>query len=536
MPIVFNPIFILIIIIIIAVVWVYWDTRRFIRLLRQLGSSDSGQREKALVRLDKMRKTNALLNRFINLVQDEDPDIRRGAAVALGYLGETVAMQPLQLLLKDKLLSVRAEAVTALGGIPTLRSAELLVEILEDQGGEPALRARAATALGDSCEPFVITPLLRALSDQEERVRHQAIQALAKSGAERARMLLLKMLAEDPPEQSLVAAKALEIMSWKPESIRERVFWALAKSKTHEETILTLSPAEIDFLLQLLEHDNPNVRLKVIHALGKIKESRAVEPLLAMPAHEDETIKAAVIIALGDIGDPQAVPPLLNLLNVQRKVLRLVIVVALGKISDPRTIPALAELLQDSDAEVRLQAAKGLTRQKWRPGHTSEQVHYQIAKRDWETVLSFGAYAVAPLLKLAQDQQHEVRKQNQATLKRIFAAIPVLFFGEGQPFGAQRKTVLCNPDFTELTLPMPALQNILIHTAIYDFHLVERFITYALNYIGQEHLKRRVEVHLHGAPEQLHPNLRNNLEHLCLRVSVRLYRGGAPKSGTPNER
>lgn len=52
----------------------------------------------------------------------------------------------------------------------------------------------------------------------------------------------------------------------------------------------------------------------------------------------------------------------------------------------------------------------------------------------------------------------------------------------------------------------------------YDFHLVERFLTYALNTIGQNYLRTCVNVYLSGDPEQLHPNLRNTLTNLCKRV------------------
>ena len=81
-------------------------------------------------------------------------------------------------------------------------------------------------------------------------------------------------------------------------------------------------------------------------------------------------------------------------------------------------------------------------------------------------------------------------------------------------------SVNLNPDVLTLTIAMPVLKRINIHTKTYDFYQVERFITYAVNYVGQKHLKEHVEVHVYGDPDKLHPNLRNSLENLCKCVEV----------------
>jgi hypothetical protein len=81
-------------------------------------------------------------------------------------------------------------------------------------------------------------------------------------------------------------------------------------------------------------------------------------------------------------------------------------------------------------------------------------------------------------------------------------------------------TTLHNPDVVELTFPFVHLKQILIDPKTYDFHLVERFLTYAVNYIGQDYLKEHVAVVLYGDPEQLHPNLRNSFNNLCRQIQV----------------
>jgi hypothetical protein len=59
-----------------------------------------------------------------------------------------------------------------------------------------------------------------------------------------------------------------------------------------------------------------------------------------------------------------------------------------------------------------------------------------------------------------------------------------------------------------------------VYAESYDFYLVERFLTYGIDYIGQDHLKKEVDVHIYGDPEKLQQNLRNNFTNLCKSITV----------------
>jgi hypothetical protein len=96
-----------------------------------------------------------------------------------------------------------------------------------------------------------------------------------------------------------------------------------------------------------------------------------------------------------------------------------------------------------------------------------------------------------------------------------------IVFGDAAVPDEAAPTTLCNPDVADFTLPMPHLKRIVIHTDTYDFHLEERFVTYAINHIGQMTLKK-VEVEVVGNPEQLHPNLRNTLTSLCNTITINI--------------
>jgi hypothetical protein len=83
-----------------------------------------------------------------------------------------------------------------------------------------------------------------------------------------------------------------------------------------------------------------------------------------------------------------------------------------------------------------------------------------------------------------------------------------------------RLTTLQNPDVSTLTFPFMLLKQIVIETDTYQFYQIEHFLTYAINYIGQDYLKTKVDVHVYGDIENLHPNIRNNLTNLCKCVHV----------------
>jgi hypothetical protein len=85
---------------------------------------------------------------------------------------------------------------------------------------------------------------------------------------------------------------------------------------------------------------------------------------------------------------------------------------------------------------------------------------------------------------------------------------------------AREDITVCNPNVNELSVPIQELEYIGLHTPTCDFHQIERFMTYAVNSIGQEYLKNHVIMHIYGNPDKRHPNLRNSFENLCKQVEV----------------
>jgi HEAT repeat protein len=107
-------------------------------------------------------------------------------------------------------------------------------------------------------------------------------------------------------------------------------------------------------------HEKPFVPIVFLQALGWLRDSRAVEPLVKLLKHKDWMMRANAAKALGHIGDTRAVEPLVKALNDNRKDAIEYVAYGLGEIGDEKAVKPLVELLKSKDCAVRCWAAKAL--------------------------------------------------------------------------------------------------------------------------------------------------------------------------------
>ena len=129
---------------------------------------------------------------LIALLKDKDRAVREDAAIALGMIGDPIAVPALIEAMQDG--TVRVRAIMALGMIADPRSVEPLIRVLEGVGinfkGTPMpgcivseewfIREQAALALGHINDLRSVPALCRALKDT--RLREKAAQALIELG------------------------------------------------------------------------------------------------------------------------------------------------------------------------------------------------------------------------------------------------------------------------------------------------------------------------------------------------------------------
>ena len=145
----------------------------------------------------------------IMLRLDQPSRLRAAAALALGRIGDRIAVGALSEALKDPSAEVRAAAALALGGLPADGVVTRLESTLRsDSAWQP--RYAAAVALGRARKTFADVALIDALlCDPAWQVRQQAARSLMDLATERAAEALASSL--DDPEPSVRAAAGVAL-------------------------------------------------------------------------------------------------------------------------------------------------------------------------------------------------------------------------------------------------------------------------------------------------------------------------------------
>jgi HEAT repeat protein len=171
------------------------------------------------------------------------------------------------------------------------------------------VRRRAGRALGMIGDASAVAPLGAALnykgsdSKEEDEARAAAAEALANIGDAQAVEPLSAILAN--------------INIYSPKA-RQTAAWSLCKLADNGVNANRLKPA-VNPLCLMLDKSDADLRLRAAHALARIGDARAVEPLCAALSykgvswddrHRVDEVRAAVAKALASIGDARAVEAL----------------------------------------------------------------------------------------------------------------------------------------------------------------------------------------------------------------------------------
>jgi HEAT repeat protein len=200
---------------------------------------------------------------------------------------------------------------------------EIQIDLLKDK--DWFRRKDAAITLGEMGDERAIAPLITALRDAEWNVREAAQDSLAQIGS--------------PAVEPLI--KAL-----REYQVRTFVIEVLGKIK--DERVL-------DPLMAQLRHEEfKDVATKALVEVG----IPAVERLMAVLNDKDKHVRKHAVMALGDISLPEAVDPLIDATKDEDWAVRLQAMAALDKIGDERGKPAIKALTKDPDFAVQMRAER----------------------------------------------------------------------------------------------------------------------------------------------------------------------------------
>jgi HEAT repeat protein len=241
---------------------------------------------------------------LIRLLSDDEPRVRRRAALAIGRVALAEGVPPLVRLLTDTDPEVRQMAAFALGLI-----------------GDKAARA----------------PLVAALADASPLVQGSAAEALGLIGDATAADAIGRFTAQIVQSGALAQTPADDDDSRRdtPAAACRLGLYALVRLKAYPQ----LAAAVLD------PNGQPRVRWwPVAFALQRIDDKRALPALLTLAKDAHPFTRAFAVKGLAALKDRSAVPVLMPLLSSGERAVLIETVRALGSIGDPAAAdPAAAD-------------------------------------------------------------------------------------------------------------------------------------------------------------------------------------------------
>jgi HEAT repeat protein len=185
---------------------------------------------------------------------------------------------------------------------------------------------------------------------------------------------------------------------------------------------------DIHGLIQALMYKDLDIQWRAAEALGELGTD-GTEHLLASLQSRNKHVRLGVMEALGEIKATEAVLPLMNAIHDPDNEVRWEAALALGEIGDDRSIPSLVEGLKDSDRFVRYGAAVALDKFQWRPDNDTLHAYLHLGKQEWKEMVAIGEAAIEPLAVAMADNDSEIREKAVRALGAIGSkkAIPVIY-------------------------------------------------------------------------------------------------------------
>ncbi|UCF15336.1 MAG: HEAT repeat domain-containing protein, partial [Phycisphaerales bacterium] len=264
----------------------------------------------------------------------------QSAVDALAEIGEP-AIESIVHILKDtsiKTWSVQARAINVLQKIGTKQAVGVIVDSLQDTEANQYVRGSAAIALGRTGSAEVVEPLRLGLEDEKQFVRWKCTQALGMLGYRECVGGLVMAAKDRDPYVRAAAVQALGTM----------------KSKD-----------AVDDLVRAFADEHWLVRLNARNGMVEIGEP-AAERLIGGLKDSDSRVRWQAAWALGRIKATAAVAPLIETMGDSNWMVRDEAAVALVRIDSETLVDLLIKASEQGIGYVREQAAWALAEMKRR--------------------------------------------------------------------------------------------------------------------------------------------------------------------------
>jgi eukaryotic-like serine/threonine-protein kinase len=272
------------------------------------------------------------LDELISRIEGKDPAARMHIIAVLAKFNKPTVYAAIQAQLKDPNKFIRSAALSALSKMQGQIDLKLATSLLRDP--EIEVQNKAVDLVIKAKHPETVKYLVDVLKDENEYARRAAVEVLNAVGDAKSVKYLLEVIADS---------------DW---WVRTRAADALGKIG---------GPRVVEAVLQLVRDDNQDIRRAAIEILNQTKDERAVAQLIEATKDEDWWVSERAVDALAEIGSTKALPRMLDMLNGPAKSLPTV-VRAIGKLGDTKCIEPLLPMLQRKENEIKVEVISALAR------------------------------------------------------------------------------------------------------------------------------------------------------------------------------
>jgi HEAT repeat protein len=185
---------------------------------------------------------------------------------------------------------------------------------------------------------------------------------------------------------------------------------------------------DIHGLIRALMYKDLDIQWRAAEALGEMGPDGKNHLLLALQSR-NKHVRLGVMEALGEIRETEAVKPLIDALHDPDNEVRWEAALALGEIGDEQAVPSLVEGLKDRDRFVRYAASVALDKFQWQPDNATLHAYLHLGKQEWKEMVAIGEPSIEPLNVALTDHDSEIREKAVRALGAIGSdkAIPMVY-------------------------------------------------------------------------------------------------------------
>lgn len=284
---------------------------------------------------------------LMNLLEDEDPEVRTFTGVILGEIKDPDSVEGLIKALADDDENVRHAAAEALGFIGDQRALEPLIDCLD---ADFWIQYPAVIALGNIGDPAAIQHLVKLVDD--EMLRQAVIEALGKIGDVSVIPVLTEILAQNDVTCRNDTIAALVNIQGRLERhvvLDGNCLPSIKQALDNDELV--------EHLTGSLGDEDIEIRKNAVIALGWLRDKRVVEHLIGLIG--DYELEEYVVGSLVSIG-ADSVGPLVEALGQADPQRLTTIIRCLDWIDDEAGKKAVIPFLSNENFEVRYQAVTSM--------------------------------------------------------------------------------------------------------------------------------------------------------------------------------